>query len=55
MSPRFLLGLSALAVTAHGQDPTVVFRPPVFTLGANNLPDISGGRESRPWGDHAAW
>merc|ERR1719272_58504 len=54
MSPRLLLGLSALAVTAHGQD-SVVFRPPVFTLGANNLPDISGGRESRPWGDHAAW
>jgi len=52
---RFLVGLSALAVTVYGQDSAVVFRPPVFALGADNLPDISGGREYRQWGDQASW
>ena len=51
---RLLLCLSALAASAHGQEP-VVFRPPVFSLGSGGLPDISGGPEYRPWGDHASW
>jgi len=51
---RLLLCLSALTASAHGQD-TVVFRPPVFSLGSDGLPDIGGGREYRPWGDHASW